>query len=641
MKYKMHSSRHHLIRMMALICLSWLSATCPAQDVPVPAPGFPIPFLHFKPVIDGLPDESLSEVGWTTFKEVQISNVSNEPVKVDYFIGYDYSHLYLLIRAESNTIQHRDRAYQNGDGFHLTLARPDPSELAEEFYVLRFSPDDPLRGRPALKSRWYYNIDLSTKSLGPDTRFACQSAGSFSYFELQLSWEDVYPYHPLLANRMGFNLCFVKAIGEKEKNYYFLLPDGKMQSEQSPRKYLTVNFEQANPPAGPCSLVRPLRNNIQTGQEPLVRIMSVLPAGSAMSYSLSLASADNYTYAGLRIDTILNKGRHEMTLELPAGNLTPGGYRLVWRSSDGSGGEIPMTLLPRIDFEIEKTLLESLSGKIPEGDLNTFRFQLENLQAGLGKLKPYETAGAIRERFTEYRDAIDRAESGNNPLRNKTGMFRRAFLSGVDSTLQPYTIKVPAGFDRTKKYPLFVMLHGSGADDQDILRFNPGNDQFIEIAPFGRGTSNCFTSDFAEIDVREAIEDALRNYPIDTTRIVIAGFSMGGYGAYRIFYEYPELFRGVIVFSGHPNLPTKWLGPGFPDFLDDKYLACFEKVPVFIYHSRDDLNCPYDLTVRLAEKLLKAGAELEFVTAAASGHGIIDSSHREENDQWLEEYILQ
>jgi dienelactone hydrolase len=78
----------------------------------------------------------------------------------------------------------------------------------------------------------------------------------------------------------------------------------------------------------------------------------------------------------------------------------------------------------------------------------------------------------------------------------------------------------------------------------------------------GRGTSNCFTDDGAETDVREAIEDVIKNYPVNASEIILAGFSMGGYGAYRIYYEYPAMFKGIAVFPGHPNLATKWLGSG-------------------------------------------------------------------------------
>jgi len=99
----------------------------------------------------------------------------------------------------------------------------------------------------------------------------------------------------------------------------------------------------------------------------------------------------------------------------------------------------------------------------------------------------------------------------------------------------------------------------------------------------------------------------------------------GGYGAYRIFYEYPSLFKGIAVFSGHPNLASKWIGEGHPDFLNKKYLKPFKNIPVFIYHSKNDLNCPYDLTLQLSKKLEQAGAKVEFVVKEESGHGIIDN----------------
>jgi len=636
MKYPLLPKLPYPCRLIVLTILSGLVLLNRSNDIFAQSPPFQIPFLEFHPVIDGKPDPELREDCWKEFNEVLKSHEENKDLNVFYEVRYDYYHLYLIFKVNVDSIVHRDRAYQNGDGFHLVIAKPGPSEFAAEFHVLRFSPADPSRGKPALKSRWYYNIDLSGKSLGPETFFDCRSLNGWSYFELLLSWDDVYPYHPLFSDNVGFNLCFVKAVGQKGKNYYFLMPDDRIQSELSPRKYLTVEFMDPPRSDEAISLVRPLRNNVQAGQDISIRVASVMPEDGKSGCSVSLASADNYIFSNLRIDTTLRKGTHILKANLPAGIAKPDGYKLIWKCSDGSQGEIPFTILPEIDFGKERAVLTSLSGKIPESDLHTLLFQLEKIETDILKLKSYETAGEIRERFTEYRAALNRALSGDNPYENKTGMFRRAFLSGIDSTLQPYTIRVPAAFDRTKKYPLLVMLHGSGTDDQDILNFNLGNDYFIEVAPFGRGTSNCFTSGFGEIDVKEAIDDVIRNYPIDTSRIIIAGFSMGGYGAYRIFYEYPGLFRGVAVFSGHPNLAGQWMGPGYPDFLDENTLACFKNVPVFIYHSQDDLNCPYDLTVELVNKLRKSGAVVEFVTTTASGHGIIDSSQKEEYDNWLE-----
>jgi len=201
-------------------------------------------------------------------------------------------------------------------------------------------------------------------------------------------------------------------------------------------------------------------------------------------------------------------------------------------------------------------------------------------------------------------------------------------------------MRIPINFDRTKLYPLFVMLHGSGSDDRDMS--NDGlltDSNFIQIAPFGRGTSNCFTTDGAEVDVKEAIDDVIRNYPVDTTKIIIAGFSMGGYGAYRIFYEYPKQFKGIAVFSAHPNLAAKWIGEGYPDFLKLEYLKPFKNIPIFVYHSKNDLNCPYSLTEQLARKLILAGADLTFVTTEEGGHEIMDRSKISMYCEWLNHTI--
>jgi predicted esterase len=114
---------------------------------------------------------------------------------------------------------------------------------------------------------------------------------------------------------------------------------------------------------------------------------------------------------------------------------------------------------------------------------------------------------------------------------------------------------------------------------------------------------------------------------------------MGGYGAYRIYHESPGMFKAVVVFSGHPNLATNWLGDGYPDFLNPSYLKTFRNTPVFIYHSKNDLNCPYDLTLELVGKLKNAGAVVEFVTTDEGGHGIIDNDNLPMYFKWLESQI--
>ncbi len=608
-----------------------------------------ISFLATQPVVDGLPDASLAHLPWRELTPSDGAAGGAGLPRVRSTMAYGPSYLYLLIESEGETIVVRDRAYQNGDGFHLVIARPDTGTVTREFYVLRFSPADSARRIPARKGVWYYNVDLSSRQLGGQSKFVCSTTGGKSYFELLLAWSDIHPYHPRFSDSIGVNLCFVKAVGEKGKRMYFLKYDANMQSEQRGRTFVNARF--ANPGRLPqaTTLARLRRSTLRAGDTLRIDVRSFSPAWTARSMYCSVRSADNVRYIDRTIQmrsadnvrsidsTVQLQQVAGETITVPLGDLPPGGYRVVWRSSDESEGEMPLTVLPGVAIDREAALLDAMASKgISMGTMETMRFRLNDIGEELGRLKPYETAGTIREAYSAYREDARLLEAGNDFYTARRGVFRRAFRSKIDGTLQPYSIKVPPDFDRTKRYPLLVLLHGSGSDDRTMVNGTPlSENDFIEIAPYGRGTSNCFTTDHAEKDVREAIDDAIRNYPIDTAAIVIAGFSMGGYGAYRVFYEYPLLFRGVAVFSGHPNLASRWIGPGHPDFLDEAYAGVFRDVPVFVYHSRNDLNCPYDLTVSLVDKLRGAGARVTFITTESGGHGVVDGDNAAHYYRWL------
>lgn len=75
------------------------------------------------------------------------------------------------------------------------------------------------------------------------------------------------------------------------------------------------------------------------------------------------------------------------------------------------------------------------------------------------------------------------------------------------------------------------------------------------------------------------------------------------------------------------------------DFLRPEYLKPFKNIPVFIYHSKNDLNCPYDLTLQLVQKLTEAGVKVEFITSPESGHGILDKDHIAPYNIWLKKLI--
>jgi predicted esterase len=182
----------------------------------------------------------------------------------------------------------------------------------------------------------------------------------------------------------------------------------------------------------------------------------------------------------------------------------------------------------------------------------------------------------------------------------------------------------------------WFFLHGSGEDDRGILTYTRLTEgDYIEVAPNGRNVSNCFATPEALDDIRRAIDDVILNYSVDTSRIVIGGFSMGGYGALRAFYADPMRYKGVAVISGHPDLASRWLGGQHPDFTEPGYLSCFRDVPVFVYHSETDRNCPWEVAQVMASGLKTAEAGITLVTSPAGGHALMDEASRLSFYEWL------
>lgn len=297
-------------------------------------------------------------------------------------------------------------------------------------------------------------------------------------------------------------------------------------------------------------------------------------------------------------------------------------------------------VLPPYDLQALSALLKSLAGTISEGSRTTCLFRIEEVGKQVSRLKPYDTAEAVLVDWQDLQHVLNEGAKGIDTIATQTGILRRAYRSEVDGTLQPYSVNIPEKLAAGTRVPLLVYLHGGGTDDRKQLTKPVIPEGMMALAPFGRGTSNAFSTDHAQDDIREAIDDVVRHYPIDPERIVLTGFSMGGYGVYRTFYEHPGRFIALAVFSGDPDLANKYFGGGHPNFMDVKYLAPFKDIPIFICHGEEDRNCPFEETKNLVEILKKVGALVEFHHEEGKGHKLPGEENLHLYFQWLEDVLL-
>lgn len=150
----------------------------------------------------------------------------------------------------------------------------------------------------------------------------------------------------------------------------------------------------------------------------------------------------------------------------------------------------------------------------------------------------------------------------------QTGKSIRGYVSRVDGSVQPYAVTLPegAGMRTSKRWPLYVVLHGRGGDRNEIRFLEDHADKpwpkegplsaadFVQLDVFGRIDNSYRWA--GETDVFEAITDVKRRYRIDDRRIVLWGFSMGGAGSWHLGVHHPDQWCSVGP------------GAGFVDYLN-------------------------------------------------------------------------
>jgi hypothetical protein len=195
--------------------------------------------------------------------------------------------------------------------------------------------------------------------------------------------------------------------------------------------------------------------------------------------------------------------------------------------------------------------------------------------------------------------------------------------------LQPYAIYVPKTPSPTGRYGLTLLLHSLSASYNQYLgsrnqsQFSARGEGSIVITPEGRGTDGWYY-DYAGADTFEVWADVARRYRLDPAFTDITGYSMGGYGTYKLASQFPDLFARAQPTVGPPGLGI-WVPPGSPQPGGDqsntnRMLGSLRNIPFLVWNAVTDELVPYPGPVDQAQAFDGLGYRYEFDSFAPAEH---------------------
>jgi hypothetical protein len=174
--------------------------------------------------------------------------------------------------------------------------------------------------------------------------------------------------------------------------------------------------------------------------------------------------------------------------------------------------------------------------------------------------------------------------------------------------LQPYAIYVPRKPVPQQGYGMTLLLHSLAATYNQYLgsrnqsQFGERGSGSIVITPLGRGPDG-FYDGIAGADTFEVWADVARRYKLDPDWTVITGYSMGGFGTFKLAEQFPDLFARAQPTVGRSD--------------DTNMIASLRNIPVLMWNASADELVPPTSYLPTADELDRLGYryELDIYTA--------------------------
>jgi predicted peptidase len=208
-------------------------------------------------------------------------------------------------------------------------------------------------------------------------------------------------------------------------------------------------------------------------------------------------------------------------------------------------------------------------------------------------------------------------------------LYQKKEFKYSDDKVLPYRILYPENYDKNKKYPLLLFLHGAGERGKDnekqlihganlfITEVNRKN--FPAIIVFPQCPVESFWAvmktdqskqpptrvfdyttepNWPLVAANELVRNILKDEAVDKKRVYITGLSMGGMGTFESVFRYPKMYAAALPICGGGDV--------------NHYDKRIRKVAFWVFHGAADAVVNVKLSQEMVEKIKLLKAEVRY-----------------------------
>jgi hypothetical protein len=214
-----------------------------------------------------------------------------------------------------------------------------------------------------------------------------------------------------------------------------------------------------------------------------------------------------------------------------------------------------------------------------------------------------------------FDDALRRLKQGRTYAAQKEGVVQLSNRT-ADGVEHNYAVTIPPGYDSSRPYQVRFQLHGGVGGRVDNKP--RGNGQIGTLSGEGAGAEQFYVIPYAWNDepwwsddqvqnLHAIVDDLKRRYNIDENRVVVAGVSDGGTGAYYVAMRDTTPYASFLPLNGYIMVLANGEiddGRTFPNNLRDK--------PLFVVNGGKDRLYPISIVEPFTRHLMKNGVRIDY-----------------------------